>query len=217
MKKSGILLLAIAIVLSVETYSFAQAQTYAIGADIALKVDYLHFFDSSIKDAKADNGVFVGVEFYKQLLFPNFYLGVETGWGGTNGTVSGAFAGYSASVDTEIAYVPIELNARYVIPVSQCLNFAIGGGISANWMYTDLTGNVLGVRSSINDSEWLFGGQFFGELNYRPSKCWELGLDVKYQITTEEDFTYTFSGSTIGTLPLSGDNLRAGGHIRYLF
>ena len=177
---------------------YAQAQTlvqpekYCFGADFAVKVDYLHFMDSNAGRINADNGTFIGAEFYKQLFFPNFFLGIESGWGEANGKYFG--------FDTEFTYVPIELNAKYEIPLAQHLALSLGAGISGNWAQIDLS--IAG-----HEDQWLFGGQFFAEINYKFRNCY-FGLNVKYKLTEEKQFFL---------VPFAADNLTTGGQIGLLF
>ncbi len=220
MKKLGILLLAVAFGLCVIPSSQA-AERYQVSPEFAVKVDYIHFFDSAIKNANAQDFVYVGGEFYMPVFFPNFFLGIEAGWAGPSGTITESAFGATASLDTDITYVPIELNAKYVMPINPCWNFALGAGISYNYMNVDTTLKVVGPGGSgsfsTNDNQWLFGGQFFTELNYRYQN-WEFGIDAKYQLTMGEDFIG--AATVLGTPTvnnLSGNNVRAGGHIRWMF
>ncbi len=219
MKKLGIFLLAVAFCFCLVPFSQA-ADRYQISPEFAVKVDYFHFFDSAIKSAGAQDAVYVGGEFYYPVFFPNFFLGVEAGWAGPSGTISETAFGRVASLDTDITYIPIELNMKYVMPINPCWNFAIGAGVSANYMNFDTTlsglnlaGNSVSINA--NDNQGLFGGQFFAEFNYRYLN-WEFGIDAKYQLTTQEDFHFA-TPVGVGILPISGDNVRAGGHIRWMF
>jgi len=187
-----------------------SAKAESEGTDLAFKVDYFHFTDSLIKNLNSQDGVYFGLEAYKQLFCRNLYLGIAIGWAGTSGSVSGLVAGpgllpASLSADTSIDYVPIELNAKYVIPINRSLNFAFGGGGSINYF-------SIGSNSGpfhVSDSDWVWGGQVFGELNYRFNN-WFIGADIKYQFT--EDL------NLFGVDTQSGaDNFRAGGHIGFSF
>ena len=212
------LLLSMLVFSLVFAASTVSAETCPMGGGFAVKVDYFHFFDSAIKSSNAQDSVYVGGEYYHQFFFPNFLLGIEAGWAGPSGTFTDNSLGFPISQDTDITYVPIELNMKYVMPLSPCFNFALGGGVSANYMNVDVTLTtplLPGVSVNGSDSQWLFGGQFFGELNYK-YQCWEFGIDAKYQLTNEKNFNFGAGGVT-ATQSLSGDNLRAGGHIRFLF
>ena len=194
--------------------SFAHAQTYQIGADVALKVQYFRLMDKDLHDFNAENGIFVGIEAYKQLFAPNLYFGVETGWAGTNGDVTAL----GVNIDSEVTYVPIEFNAKYVIPLSQCLNLSLGGGISYNFFNLDSTAtiNVFGTpfRTSLSVDDWVFGGQFFAGLDYKFTQNLFAGIGVKYQLT--EDLTFQTRGFAVET-ETSADNLRVGMQIGYMF
>lgn len=197
--------------------SYVHAETYAIGADVAVKVDYFHFTDGLIGDLNAQNGIFVGVEAYKQLCFPNFYLGLEVGWAGTSGSVSGAIPAFLGggilSLDSNINYIPIELNAKYVIPFSPCFFGVVGGGGSiSHFGYSgEVTAVVPGFvgTASADDGDWVWGGQFFGELNYKYG-CWFAGINVKYQLTQEIHLFGVDTGA-------NANNLRVGGQVGFMF
>jgi len=189
-----------------------QAQTY--GSDIAVRVDYFHFTDSQIKQLNAEDGVYVGLEAYKQLFAPNLFFGIAIGWAGTSGNVSGVVSNLGflptfVSADSSIDYVPIELNVKYVIPFATYFDFAFGAGGSIN--YFSLSTNVSAPAGvwHVSDSDWVWGGQFFGEINYRISN-WFIGADVKYQFTQD---LHLFGVDT----QAGADNLRLGGHIGFSF
>jgi hypothetical protein len=187
--------------------SGVQAQRYEIGADVAVKVDYFRFMDSTLGDLNLQNGVYVGIEAYKQLLVPNLFFGMEVGWAGTDSS-SGVWRNQLllSSIDLDISYVPIEFNVKYVIPIQPGLKLDFGGGLSYNY----LKFNIDGFFGSASDSDWVFGGQFFTALNYTFTNNLYLGVEVKYQLTQNI--------KDLG-LPsdVSADNLRVGGQFGYKF
>jgi hypothetical protein len=205
MKKFAMLF--ILITLMAFTASLVHAETYPIGADVAVKVEYFRFMDDSLRNSGAKDAVYVGVEAYKQLFCPNLYLGVEAGWAGTRGGFTERFIDEgSFRIDTEVNYVPIEFNAKYVFNLSPCLFFDLGAGFSIN--YINMEAESFGVSASTND--WIWGGQFFGELNYKITPCLFLGVAVKYQLT-ENIKAFGFNTDT------SADNFRAGMQLGYKF
>lgn len=171
--------------------SCAYAQRYALGeSELAVKVEYLRFTDSFISDSNAESGVFVGVEAYRRLLFPDFYLGLEIGWGGSSGDVTLPFFTVAS---TDIDYVPLEFNAKYVFTLDPALTLGLGAGLSINYFSIETN------RAFIGDERgWITGGQFFVDLNYKFSN-WFLGASLKYQLTDE-----------LGGTSASADNLRIG-------
>ena len=203
MKRMAVFLILIGLTV-VSTPVYAQyAQRYEIGADVALKVQYFRFMDSAFKDAGAENGVFVGVEAYKQLFIPNLYFGLEAGWAGTSGSFD-AFNNPRFAIDTDVSYVPIEFNAKYVFEINPCLFFDLGAGFSIN--YIDIKTEAF--RVSVSEDDWLWGGQFFGELNYNITPNLFAGIGVKYQLTE--------STRLFGT-DANADNLRVGAQVGYKF
>jgi hypothetical protein len=205
MKRMTVLLILIGFIL---VSSSVYAEKYEVGADIAVKVEYFRFMDSNLRDAGAKDGVYVGLEAYKQLFIPNLFFGVEAGWAGTSGSFDSSPINdiLVFHVDTDVNYVPIEFNAKYVFNISPCLFFDIGGGFSIN--YLNIKVESLGVSASDND--WLWGGQFFGELNYKITPCLFVGVGVKYQLT--EDMRL-FGANT----ETSADNFRVGAQLGYKF
>ncbi len=183
-------------------------QTYPLGiADVAVKVDWFHFTDSSLGDLSLQNSVYVGLETYFALacVCPNLYLGLEAGWAGPSNDVNFGNRQF-ADVDLNVNYVPIEFNAKYVFDITPCLKFDLGGGISANWFNLDVSVR----RNSFSSSDWLFGGQFFSDINYRFAHNWFIGANVKYQLTQDIEL----NGINTNT---SANNVRVGGQLGFIF
>ncbi len=162
--------------------------------NFTVKVDSIHFEDNALKGL--DRGIYVGLEGYGYL-GQNFYLGAEVGYVDTDGQIESE----GARLDKELIFIPIELNLKYTIRVVSNLLFDLGAGFSYNYAKEELSG--LGVSSSLHD--WIWGGQFFGDLNYKIGQFF-LGGNVKYQITGH--------GHNIGH---EFNNLRAGGQIGVMF
>jgi hypothetical protein len=206
MKKFSFVLILMTLV--VFSTSLVHAQKYEIGADVAVKVQYFRFMDSDFKDAGVQDGVYVGIEAYKQLFLPNLYFGVEAGWAGASGNFTTPIINDfgALTVDSEVNYVPIEFNVKYVFELSPCLFFDLGGGFSIN--YLDMKVESMGVSASQND--WLWGGQFFAELNYKITPNFFVGIGAKYQLTEDIELF----GADTGT---SADNFRVGAQLGYRF
>jgi hypothetical protein len=213
MKKFTVLL--IVAVVAVLAGSAQAEQRYALGfGNLALKVDYLRFTDSQADDLGIANAPYIGVEFF----FPvwnNLYLGVESGYAWSSGDRSFTFLGldgqrFNANVNVDVDYVPIELNAKYVFEINPCWTFDIGGGVSYNYFNLDVSGDINGGNEAFGgDSDWLFGGQFFADVNYKMGP-WFLGANIKYQIT--EDISLRGFDSDV-----SASNFRVGGQVGFMF
>lgn len=210
-----LLLMSILVALVMLLPANTRAEKYDLGSGVMLDVDYVHFTNSIVGDLNAQDGVYVGAEAYKQFLFPNFYLGIAAGWAGTSGSLSGSVVGHNTfyippgdTLNTNINYVPVEFNAKYVHALSQCLYFGIGSGISVDYFNATADSTFLG---SSNLQGVLWGGQFFGELNYR-YRDFFFGINIKYQLTNTENVS--LFGNNIG---ISGDNLRVGGQVGLTF
>jgi hypothetical protein len=197
MKKLVFLFVLIASVFSTQ-FLYAQ-QRYPLGlGNIVVKVDYFRLMDSDFEDADLENGIYVGVEGYISLFHPNLYFGLESGWARNSGEVG--------SVDFDTDYVPIELNTKYVFEIAPSLTLDLGAGISANYFNF----KVDGPFGSDDADDWLLGGQFFTDLNYKFCNTWFIGANFKYQIT--EDIELEGNDTD-----MSASNLRAGMQVGFLF
>lgn len=195
--------------------SGANAQRYEIGADVAVKVDYIRFMDSALGDLDLQNGVYIGIEAYKQALVPNLYFGAEIGWAGaasSAGVITNNML-LIGGVDLDVSYVPIEFNVKYVIPIQTGFFFDLGAGISYNYFKLNIDTNQFGLGSGSAD-DWAFGGQFFTSVNYTFSNNLYLGLEAKYQLT--QNLTL-HSGGVALPIDITADNFRIGGQFGYKF
>jgi opacity protein-like surface antigen len=182
---------------------FVMASAVAYGAEraplgdgnLAIKVDYLEFTDDDLDDTDLDSGAYVALEGFFEVI-QNLYLGGEVGYVKTEDTVNDIFG---VDVDLDLTYVPVELNLKYAIELAPQFVFDLGGGISYN--YAKVEASAWGV--SEDDDEWLFGGQFFVDLDYTLNSVF-FGINAKYQMTEEWDGT-----------PF--DNWRIGGQVGIMF
>ncbi len=181
---------------------YAQ-QKYSLGVgNVALKVDYFRFTDSNMGDLNLQNGIYIGGESYMAVFLPNLYVGIEAGWAGTSGDFK--YRGFKADLSTN--YVPIEFNIKYAFELSPCFVFDLGAGPSIN--YFDMEADVGGFSTSSHD--WLFGGQFFADVDYKFGNGWFVGANIKYQVTQD----IHLEGIDTET---SGSNLRVGGQLGFMF
>jgi hypothetical protein len=147
-----------------------NAKTNPLGIfNFGVKVDYISFTDDFLKDADVDTGVYIGAEIYS-IILPYFYLGLEAGYANPDGNVSG--------VDTELTYVPLELNGKVAFEPAKNLAIDLGGGVSVN--YAEMKGSILGVP--VTEDDWLWGGQVFADINYIAGGVVYIGINGKYKI-----------------------------------
>ena len=181
MRKLSLLLLFITFVL-VSSTVYGVEKKAALGAgNIALKFDYIKFTDDGLKDTDTDTGLYVGLEGYGKIV-PNLYLGGELGYANIEGD---PYFG-----NTELTYVPLELNIKYATEIVPSLTIDIGTGISYNYGKFEVS------SSSIDD--WLFGGQFFAGANYTIDRFF-IGINGKYKLTEDfKDFDFNLNNWTIG-------------------
>ncbi len=196
MKKLCLFSLTIIFVL-VSTVTYAAERAPLGMGNLAVKLDYLNFTDDLVDDFDVDDAFYVGLEGYGEIA-PNLYIGAEVGYANPDGDILG--------IDTEITFVPIEVNLKYAIKPDPNLVIDFGAGVSYNYVDEDLS-----YRSeSVSEDDWLFGGQFFVDLNYKFSKFF-IGLNAKYQITEEfEEWSLDIADHNL-------NNWRVGGQIGIMF
>ncbi|OHE59329.1 MAG: hypothetical protein A2Z47_01835 [Thermodesulfovibrio sp. RBG_19FT_COMBO_42_12] len=184
MKKLLLFLLTFAFIIA-STGVYA-AQTAPLGSgNIALKLDYIDFTNGDLDDADVDTGVYLGLEGYGEIA-KNLYLGMEVGYTQPNGDIG--------SYDTELTFVPVELNVKYAVESGTDFIIDFGAGASLNYGEFKISGP--GLSDSVDD--WLFGGQIFTDLNYKIDSFF-FGINAKYQITEEfEDEDFDMNNWRIG-------------------
>ena len=184
--------------------------------NFSVKTDYIHYADD------IDSSYYIGIEGYKALS-PYLSMGVEVGYSATDSDVpvskidsSGIIGGLvNSPLDTEVVFVPIELNMKYLTHAFSHFVVDFGGGISYIYvseeiknlddMLSDffLTPDDLGINDELDD--WLWGAQFFADLNYTVKQFF-FGINAKYQLTDK--------GKDTGH---SYDNWRVGGQFGVMF
>jgi hypothetical protein len=194
--KKFFLLTLIAVFFSCSTAFCAEKEAMP-GLGLALKAAYMNFTDSFVKSNDIDKSIYMAVEGYAHLA-PEIFLGLEVGIANPSSTVN--------DHKTELMYIPIELNAKYVGEFLPSWNFGIGGGLSYN--YAEET--VVSGGSAFNNDDWLLGGQVFAELLYASGNYF-VGFSYKRQ------FTDNIEGSA-GAVPAHRfSNWRLGGLAGVLF
>ena len=190
MKRLFLISICIVFVMT-STVLHAQERAPLGNGNVAVKLDYIVFTNDHFDEAfNQDDGLYIGLEGYGQI-FPNLYLGGEIGQG-INIDVLGE----------DITFVPIELNLKYAIEAAR--NFVIDFGAGVSYIYVGLRDQDP-FGSGRDEDDWLFGGQFFGDLTYK-IHWFSIGVNVKYQITQDfrdEDFDL--------------NNLRVGAQIGIMF
>jgi hypothetical protein len=181
--------------------SFVLASAVAYSAEFNLgpnnftvKLDSINFGDNALKHL--DNAYYIGFEGYGHI-GQNFYLGAEVGYVNADKNVVDA----GTEVNKELIFIPLELNLKYTIKVVSHLIFDLGAGFSYNYAKEEISGS--GISSSADD--WLWGGQFFADMNYKIGQIF-LGANTKYQITGRGN-----------NLDHRFDNWRIGGQIGVMF
>ena len=160
--------------------SLHAAERYDLGkANFAFKVASISFSDSVASNLDINNGYYGGLEFYLPLSSDG-YLGIESGYAYSDGTVGGT--------KTELMYIPVEINLKASIEASPHLVFAFGAGIAGIYADMDQTGVI---TASVDDT--LYGAQLFFDMNFVFS-AFLIGVHGKYQYTSEfnnQDFSLT--------------------------
>jgi hypothetical protein len=205
MKKLFSFSLIVAFILISSTLYAEQKAPLGIG-NIAVKFDYINFTDSVLKDADVDSGFYIGIEGYVQIV-PNLYLGAEAGYTNPDGNLDeDVYVPYvgivHAHADTEVTFVPIELNLKYAIEAAPNFVIDIGAGGSYNYVKVEanVTASALGVSAPIlsgSNDDWLWGGQFFADLNYTINQFF-IGVNGKYQLTEDFKDSYDYNNWRVG-------------------
>lgn len=183
-------LVLIAVFLSCST-AFCAEKKASQELGLALKADYINFTDSFVKTNDLGKSIYMAVEGYGHIA-PEILLGLEVGIANPSSTVNNR--------KTELTYIPIELNVKYVGEFRPNWNFCIGGGLSYN--YAEET--VVSGGSAFKNDDWLAGGQAFAELLYS-SGSYFVGVEYKRQ------FTDNFEGGTAAVPAHRYSNWRLGG------
>jgi hypothetical protein len=149
--------------------------------NFAIKVDSINF-DSKL----TDDGIYVGAEGYKEIE-KNLYLGAEVGYTSNDGKVSL----FGATYDTDVIFLPIELNLKYAVRIIDHLIVSLGVGGSYSYAKEEISG-------ADSEDEWLFGGQGFADINVTIGKVF-MGVNYKIQFTDRgRDTGKNYSNQRIG-------------------
>lgn len=168
--------------------------------NFAVKVDYIAFTDDHWSDSGDDEGIYLGLEGYFEVI-PNLYLGGEVGTAANfDLDFTPLFAGVILrETDTEeiegteddINFLPVEVNLKYAMEAAS--NFVVDFGAGLSYSYVELDRPVYFLmddestvtRRTETRDEWLFGAQVFADVTYK-IRWFSIGVNGKYQIT--EDF-----------------------------
>ena len=142
---------------------------------LAVKIDYIQFVDDINEDVGIDEDVYYGVEAYYGLS-DNLYLGSEVGYSNPEGD----FSYWGDHYNTEVTFMPLELNIKYSRFINSDIYFDIGTGFA----YIYIEEKINGFRYSSEEDDWLLGGQVFLGLNYKLHNLF-VGVNGKYQVTEE--------------------------------
>ena len=108
MIRTGLLFIVGFLVALIGVSAVSASERYPLGrSNFALKLDYIQFTDSVIKNLNTDSGTYFGIEGYGNIS-PSLYLGGEIGWGYADGR-------YQVT-NTAVYYVPLEFNIKYAFP-----------------------------------------------------------------------------------------------------
>ena len=162
-----------------------SAETSALGDNnFTVKVDYINFFDKN-----NDDSFYVGFEGYKELA-DNVYVGVEVGYVSTDGNLET----FETDLDSDLIFIPIELNVKYTIKATSKFIIDLGTGISCSYAKEDVPKSY--TSDTIDD--WVVGGQLFADLNYKIGQLF-LGFNGKVQLTDKgRDSANSYSNWRIG-------------------
>lgn len=186
--------------------ALAQAQTDDTrgAGGVRIKMAYLGFTDSILDDYRIDHPTYVGAEAYWKV-HPQLYLGGEIGYANRDSSAVIVDDTIPRQAETEVTYVPVELNVMNILSFGEHVQTRFGIGVSYNYVRIESDpppGGVM-LKSSDDDKEWLIGGQLFADINYHINNFF-VGLDLKLQITKDWDVEDYSNG-------------RVGGHVGWRF
>lgn len=183
-------------IFAVISTSYAGEEAPIGAGNIAIKVDYIDFTDDVIGDVDVDTGLYLGIEGFKEIA-DNLYLGAEVGYANPKGSVSA----FIEDIETELTFIPVELNLKYAVKAASNVVLDIGAGASYSYVEEDASTS----NDSASDTDWLLGGQVFIDLNYTIDNFF-VGLNGKYQLTEDiEGADYNYN------------NWRVGGQVGFIF
>jgi hypothetical protein len=173
------------------TTAFAAERVPLGAGNVALKLDYINFTDSVFERHNVDTGYYIGLEAYGEVS-PNLYLGAEVGYANPDGN----YELEGINVETEATFVPIEVNLKYAFKAAP--NFVIDVGAGVSYSYAKFEETPAAVFTPFSEDDWLFGGQFFVDLNYTINQFF-IGVNAKYQLTEDfQDFDFNYNNWRIG-------------------
>jgi hypothetical protein len=173
MKKIFLFFLVVSMIV-MSSVAYGAEKALLGNGNIALKLDYLTFTEDVLDDIDTDDALYIGLEAYNKTI-SNLYVGMEIGYASSDGNARID----DVKADTELTFVPIELNLKYALDINPRFVVDFGAGVSYNWMKLEFS--KWGGVSSPGD-DWLWGGQFFAALNYKIDRFF-IGINGKYQLT----------------------------------
>jgi len=204
MKKVFLVLVAISFMV-MTSVAYGAEKVLLGNGNIALKMDYLQFTESALEDLDNDECFYIGLEAYNKIT-SNLYVGMEIGYASSEGSGDVIFDDFGeVDADTELTFVPIELNLKYALDITPRLVVDFGAGASYNWMKEEISAR----GRSTEEDDWLWGGQFFAALNYKIDRFF-IGINGKYQLT--EDFEIDDDETDV-----NANNWRIGGQVGIMF
>ncbi len=158
----------------------------------SLKVGNIEFTEDVWEENDIEKSYYVAIDWYGDI-GSHFYVGGELGYTKSTGEKSGT--------DTELIFVPFEINLKYALAPVKTIQLDFGVGAS----YSYVEGKVApGTIRGKADEDFLLGAQGFMNINF-VFKRFFIGADAKYQVTE-----HVAEG-------LDFDNYRIGAHIGLTF
>lgn len=202
--KKIVLFFAVVMLIVTSSAAYGADKVLLGNGNIALKASYLNFVENAFEDLDNDDCLYLGLEAYNKIT-PNLYVGMEIGYAQAEGSARLTIGGGSVNADTELKFIPIELNLKYALDITPRMVLDFGAGASYNWMKEEISGP--GISSPGED--WLWGGQIFAALNFKMERLF-MGVNAKYQ------FTESFKIEDFDT-DVNANNWRIGGQVGIMF
>lgn len=189
MKQVCMFILAILFVLSVSVVRAEEKAPLGSGT-FALKIDYIKFNATQIRNSNVDTGLYLGIEGYGHI-GSNWYLGGEVGYANPQGS----FTYMGTPYDAELTFIPVEVNVKRALARSPHYVTSSGFGLSLN--FVEQKTRASGPPLTTDDILW--GFQFFFDYNYKINNFF-VGATFKFQVTDKfSDESYNYFNWRLGS------------------
>jgi len=173
--------------------SLYAASSEPLGAGyFSFKVGNVNFTHDVWEENDIEKGYYAAIDWYGDI-GSHFYVGGELGYLKSSGEKSGT--------DTELIFVPFEINLKYVLAPIKTIQLDFGFGASYSYVDGKVAPRTISEKA---DKDFVLGAQGFMSINFVFKRLF-IGAHAKYQATQYVAENIDF------------DNYRIGAHIGLTF